>query len=84
MAQKACISTILPLQNALHLAEESGRDAFWQKALGESPVPWAKRMLDLFEKDDRLGADLLLADMHDKATRHGREYLMSILMRAAA
>lgn len=83
LQQKAHLTTILPLQNALHLEEERGREAFWMRALGESPVPWAERLFDCFENDDREGADLLLLDMHERAMIHGGSYLYQLLLRAA-
>lgn len=83
MARKAALWTVLPLQIALHHAEEQNREGFWLDAIGESPVPWAERLHDCFGKDDRLAAADLLCDMHDLAMQHGRHFLISILRRAA-
>ena len=66
VGRKAPLWTVLPLQHALHLAEEAGRDSFWEQA-GHDPIPWAERLFDCFEKDDREGAEALLFDMHEGA-----------------
>ncbi len=83
MGRKAHLSTVLPLHYSLHRAEEAGRDQFWETALGESPVPYAERLFDCFEKDDRDAAAVLLMDMHETAMGRCPAFLRSILVRAA-
>ena len=72
--------TVLPLHHALHAMEEKGRQWFWSGALGESPLPWAERLFDIFEKDDREGAEILLMDMHEQADK---AFLRMLFERAA-
>ncbi|MEM1371942.1 MAG: hypothetical protein AAGG72_06915, partial [Pseudomonadota bacterium] len=79
MAIKSAPWTQLPLSFPLHLAEEANRNAFWEMAIGESPLPWAERLWDCFTTGDKESGQLLLADMRDMANR---EFLASILERA--
>lgn len=75
MAQKASLSTCLPLVHLLHLEEEKGRERFWQNAGIPDYLAWAERLYDLFETNQR--PDDLLLDMQDRANR---DYLLQILV----
>ena len=76
--QKAAPQTVLPLLRALHAQEERGRTKFWH-SVGIDPIPWAARLYDCYEKDDREGAELLLADMADEVDADGREFIIGVL-----
>ena len=66
MSRKAPLWTVLPLYWSLHAVEERQRKRFWGE-VGIEPIPHAERLFDMFEVNDRTGAELMLADMHEAA-----------------
>lgn len=80
MGRKVGPELTLPLCWLLHAEQHRTRE-FWPRAFRGDPRDWALRLHDLFEADDRYGAELLLKDMSERACR---EYLAPLLRPAVA
>ena len=71
---------ILPLHHTLHEAEHDSPKHFWPCVFDDDPRDWAERLFEMFEQNDRTGAELLLVDMHEKASQ---PFLRMVFERAA-
>ena len=65
MSRKGPLRSCLPLRFELHIIEEAGRKAFWERVGIPDHLDWADRLYEIF-KSDQDPRDLLM-DMHDKA-----------------